>query len=141
MGHPTDVEELKAWVQCPRCKGIGVEIEIRAHFRCGLCEGRGVVPIRVCKGCGLPAFEDSPVDYCGRPKCLELLVFKCETLQEIMMLGEDEQEDVAPSLRRIGPMHPFVDLLTDNTRARRRRTQAEENYEREWYQDRTDCYC
>lgn len=47
-----------------------------------------MIPLVVCRGCGRPAFEQIPVDYCGREKCLEKLVILCKDLATIIRQGE-----------------------------------------------------
>jgi len=61
---------------CKICAGTGWDVQARGIFVCDVCAGHGWVPLEICRGCGLPAFEQTsaPVPYCGSEVCLRKLL-------------------------------------------------------------------
>lgn len=61
---------------CKLCAGTGWDVEANNLFVCGVCKGHGYVVMEICKGCGLPAFEQTAqcVPFCGDEKCLMRII-------------------------------------------------------------------
>lgn len=68
---------------CPKCRGLGRAVESRHQKQdpeCKVCEGRGTVTQKICRGCGKPArTEDVGILYCGAMECFAKLTPKAQT--------------------------------------------------------------
>lgn len=92
---PEGVIYKRKWVpdtaSCFMCQGSGILVDPLEQYldpACWLCEGRGWVSLRACKGCGRPAFHMvNSVIFCGRADCFEELTGEARTKPKLLAKG------------------------------------------------------